>query len=135
MLFSAAFKIGKKKITFTFSSIENLEAFCKKVQEEYPDQMFYLYNRTTPTPSPQGYQPKGSKMWCPYCGSERKFVKWPLNKKYKICEICNISDSDWNVRKENKLWESIVFTEDGDIQVRKGGKSRKIGSKKRRSSK
>jgi len=135
LLVSAAFKVGKKKLTFTFTSIETLELFCQKVRQEYPDLLFYIYNRTTPTLAPQGYHPKKNKMWCPLCAAERKFVKWHINPKYKVCEICGISDADWNVRKTNNLWESIIFTEDGDIQIRKGGKTRKIGSKKGRKSK
>lgn len=134
MLFSAAFKIGKKKLTFTFTSLANLELFCHKVRQEYPNLMFYVFNRTKPSPAPQGYVPRKDKMWCPFCAAERKFVKWHVNPKYKVCEICGISDAHWHVRKENKLWESIIFTEDGDVQIRKGGKTRKIG-KKRRSSK
>jgi len=130
MLFSAAFKIGKKKLTFTFSSIENLEKFCHRVRQEYPNLMFYVFNRTKPSPAPQNYFPKGSKMWCPYCAAERKFIKWPTNpKKYNCCEICGILDADWHVRKENKLWSSVTFNGDGEIIVRKRGKNRKARKK------
>ncbi len=131
MLFSAAFKIGKKKLTFTFTNIENLEKFCHRVQQEFPDKMFYIFNRTKPTPAPKGYMPRGSKMWCPYCAAERKFIKWSTNpKKYSCCEVCGILDANWNVRKENGLWESVTYNEEGELVVRKRGRSRKVKKKK-----
>ncbi len=130
MLFSAAFKIGKRKITFTFHSIKNLEMFCEKVRAEYPHLLFYLFNRSRPTPSPDGFRPKPPVFWCPYCAAPRKFVRSSFNpKKYNVCEICEITDSNYYVRKENNLWEMIIFTEDGEVQVRKGGKTRKISKK------
>lgn len=136
MLFSAAFKVGRKKVTFTFQTIENLEKFCSLVHGEFPDLMFYLFNRTRPTPAPFGFRATKTIYWCPYCAAPRKFVKSAFNpKKYKVCEICGISDAEYHVKKQNKLGEVIIFTEEGEVLLRKGGRTRKISGKSRKKSK
>ena len=129
MLFSTVFKLDRKKVTFTFHSYEAVEEFVTQVQKEFPNLMFYLYNRSKPTPAPKNFQRISGTLWCPYCADRRKFTPAPFNKRYKLCEICGISDSEYHVRRFNQLWESIIFTEDGEIQLRKGNKTRKIGNK------
>ncbi len=130
MLFSTVFKLDGKKVTFTFSSYEATEEFITKVQKEFPNLLFYLYNRSKPTPAPKQFSQVTGTLWCPYCADRRKFIKSSFNPKYKVCEICGISDAEYHVRRFNQLWESIIFTADGEIQLRKGGKTRKIGTKK-----
>ena len=130
MLFSAAFKFRTSKATFTFDSIEKLEKFCSLVQRDFPNLMFYVFNRSKPTPAPKGWTSSRAKkgvikLWCPYCAEPRMFRTARFNKKYRVCEICGVSDAEYYVKKENQLWETVIISEDGTIQTRRFGKNSK----------
>lgn len=52
---------------------------------------------------PQNIKLKKNQFWCPYCSNIVIFVR-DKSKGVKRCPYCNISDSDYYVRKINKLW-------------------------------
>lgn len=68
--------------------------------------MFYKVvkiNKIADTKIPKDIKLRTNELWCPYCSNIVVFIK-DKSKGIKKCPYCGISDSDYNVRKVNKLW-------------------------------
>ena len=55
-----------------------------------------------------------SKLYCPYCKETVKFKQIP-KLDVKGCEKCGISERDFDVKMENRLWENINKKKKGDL--------------------
>jgi hypothetical protein len=53
---------------------------------------------------PKDYKPQFriKRYWCPYCGEERRFLDI-FGGDYLNCEVCHVSDREFNVKTVNKL--------------------------------
>lgn len=82
-----------------FSDPDQLDQFLKLCTKK--KFTVYIIDCKQETAPAEDYQPKkGHIYWCPYCSAERKFNPW---YDYRRCEICNITDFDFYVRKYNHL--------------------------------
>lgn len=89
---------NKKKIIKTFNDAEVLFSEWEKIKKRYKSSPLYIVNRTKATAPPPDLVILRGYVWCPYCSDLRHFV---FNAKYgvKRCEICDISDNDYYVKK------------------------------------
>lgn len=55
---------------------------------------------------PEDYIPnlRHHKMWCPYCGEERRFLNI-RDTNNANCEICRMSDSDFYIKQINSTFD------------------------------
>ncbi len=98
-------------IHFPVRENESREANFKRVKEYYfklkkknPNCTVELISRNQAFPPKTETKPKRGYMYCPYCRKERRFIR---NEELDVknCIICNMSDSDYWVRKFNHLFE------------------------------
>lgn len=85
-----------------FTRGDQLESFWRKMKTQYPSGEFYLVNCTHPTPAPADFSQSELIWWCPYCARSRHFY---LDEQFDLrrCNICNISESDYYVRRYNRI--------------------------------
>ncbi len=93
--------IGKRRKRFKSSRYDIIVKLYEKIKQEIPDAQLYLMDHRYPHEPEEIRPPKKNIFWCPYCAAYRKFKPW---HKYKRCEICLISDSDFYVKKYNGLF-------------------------------
>jgi len=85
-------------------ALRKARKFAQRVEEEIPDhEGIFLIDTLNPTSPPSGAKRPSGKFWCPYCADWRTFKPW---YDYLRCEVCNISNEDWYVKKYNRLWSA-----------------------------
>ena len=110
--YSVLIQRGKKKTRVKgFTTAGQLELFCETIREEFPQYKLHLVSHTTPTKKPFRERPPArGLLWCPYCGTWRKFKSW---YNYNRCEICGISNAEFHVRKANDLFDRPTHIKKG----------------------
>jgi hypothetical protein len=69
------------------------------------------------------------KLWCPYCETHRKFIRY---EDYTRCEICTISTADFYVIRHNRITEkNDPAQEKTPEQIAKAEKRRKRKERKK----
>lgn len=95
-------KDGDREFKY-FINKENAEEFCANKKREIENKNTYIgvvYREPQPLPEGENHY-KGSKIWCPYCNTHRKFSS---EKQIKRCKYCGISKNNYYVKRENNLW-------------------------------
>lgn len=86
-----------------FIDKEEAEDFCiskRKKIEDKNTRVGVVYKE--PQSLPEYKSPyKGSKIWCPFCSTHRKFSS---EKQIKKCEYCGVSKNNYYIKRENNLW-------------------------------
>jgi len=90
----------KRKTRFlNFKYVEEIELFIEYLKSTCPFLEMHLVNHKVPAPRPKTERRSG-RLWCPWCGCWRKFVKWG---NYRKCEVCYVSSEDYNTKRQNNL--------------------------------
>lgn len=101
----------KKKLKVRLKISEELDSSnivtYLTVRLKYKGLKAHLVHTRTEGPLKDAKPPRKNMLWCPYCRDWRKFVSAQYDPDLKICEICDISTRDFDVRKFNNLWERV----------------------------
>lgn len=107
-MWAVVVKNGKNKQTKVFTEYEEAEEYygkAKQLEEQKKNIIVRLVSRLK-VYEPEGKKPKGNKVkWCPYCGRYERFINHP-EYGYISCNICEISDRDYWVKKYNSIFIS-----------------------------
>ncbi len=93
--------IGNRRKRFKSNRYDIIVKLYRKIKQEIPEAQLYFMDHRYPHGPEEIRPPKKNTYWCPYCAAYRKFKSW---YKYRICEICFVSDNDFNVKKYNQLF-------------------------------
>ena len=108
---------GKKRKLQGFEKLAELELTIQFLKEECPYISIHLINHKYGTPKPEGQQVRG-KLWCPYCGAWRTFVRWG---DYRKCSVCHVSTEEFQTKTANDLWPKM-FDEEGKLKKKRNRK-------------
>ena len=96
---------GRRKAMKKFPDETQGREFFKVASDRFGKDNTYLVSCSNSIPPPENYLPSRGLLWCPYCGTERKF-KWYPSWEESICPICGISTAHFYVKTYNHLWPS-----------------------------
>ena len=102
----------KKKLKIKLKISEELDSSnvvtYLMVRLQYKGLKAHLVHTRTEGPPKDAKPPRKDGLWCPYCRDWRKFVPAQYDSDLKVCEICDISTRDFDVRKFNHLWGEVL---------------------------
>lgn len=98
-------KAEKKIYRYNFKEAKEIALKAKEKYAHRSDVNVYLISCTKAFAPPDNWRSRTRKhLWCPYCGTERRFKD---NKVWgtKQCPVCGITSSDYWVKHYNHMWD------------------------------